>query len=172
MPMTWWYRIFWTEHYGGFPRMFYRCDLWVFLLYSQLLDYEVRKTNVQNLRFSHSKSSIFWDITLYLSPASPWFLACLALWAWRRRGHDPPKRRLSFNELHGRYIPEDGILQKWSCPCVYIIRHNAMMTYGKVELVLELGTRWRWVVKFTPRPLYHKGKCLDYGGMIRMMISK
>jgi hypothetical protein len=25
-------------------------------------------------------------------------------------------------------------------------------------LILELGTRWRWVVSFTPRPLYPQGK--------------
>jgi hypothetical protein len=24
--------------------------------------------------------------------------------------------------------------------------------------ILDLGTRWRWVVSFTPRPLYHQGK--------------
>jgi hypothetical protein len=25
-------------------------------------------------------------------------------------------------------------------------------------LILDLGTRWRWVVSFTPRPLYRQGK--------------
>jgi hypothetical protein len=24
--------------------------------------------------------------------------------------------------------------------------------------ILDLGTRWRWVVSFTPRPLYTQGK--------------
>jgi hypothetical protein len=39
-----------------------------------------------------------------------------------------------------------------------------MKAYGEggVELYLhsffDLGTRWRWVVSFTPRPLYTKGK--------------
>jgi hypothetical protein len=28
--------------------------------------------------------------------------------------------------------------------------------------ILYLGTRWRWVVSFTPRPLYPKGKSLSY----------
>jgi hypothetical protein len=28
--------------------------------------------------------------------------------------------------------------------------------------ILDLGTRWRWVVNFTPRPLYPQGKSLWY----------
>jgi len=27
-----------------------------------------------------------------------------------------------------------------------------------VPRILKLGTRWRWVVSFTPRPLYPQGK--------------
>jgi hypothetical protein len=174
--MTWLYRIFWTECYRRFPPnilMLYRLDLWLFLLCSQLLDSEVRKPKLQNFRVSGLKnSSIFWDITLYLPHASPRYLACLVLRAWRRTRHDPPKRRLTLNEVQGRYIQEDRILQKWSCPCAYTIKHNAMMTYGKVELVLDLGTWWRWVVRFTPLPLYPQGKHLDYGGMILVLIWK
>jgi hypothetical protein len=37
-----------------------------------------------------------------------------------------------------------------------------MKTYwgigGIVPRILDLGTRWRWVVSFTPRPLYPQGK--------------
>jgi hypothetical protein len=37
-----------------------------------------------------------------------------------------------------------------------------MKTYwgsgGIAPRILDLGTRWRWVVSFTPRPLYHQGK--------------
>jgi hypothetical protein len=29
---------------------------------------------------------------------------------------------------------------------------------GIVPRILDLGTRWRWVVSFTPRPLYPHGK--------------
>jgi hypothetical protein len=29
---------------------------------------------------------------------------------------------------------------------------------GIAPRILDLGTRWRWVVSFTSRPLYHKGK--------------
>jgi hypothetical protein len=41
-----------------------------------------------------------------------------------------------------------------------------MKASGGVEVYLhaffELGTRWRWVVNFTPRPLYPQGKSLQY----------
>jgi hypothetical protein len=47
------------------------------------------------------KSSILWDITLCFLLASRWFLAWLLLWSWRRRRHVAPKRRLTFNGLHG-----------------------------------------------------------------------
>jgi hypothetical protein len=28
--------------------------------------------------------------------------------------------------------------------------------------ILDLGTRWRWVVSFTPRPLFHRKKFPRY----------
>jgi hypothetical protein len=65
------------------------------------------------------KNTILWDIT----PCSPlkvkqsfggtyrlhlkfsyWFLVRLILRLWRWRGHVPPKRRLTFNGLHGRTL--------------------------------------------------------------------
>jgi hypothetical protein len=61
---------------------------------------EVRKPVVM-------KNSIFWDIT----PCSPLkvnfhllsrlFLARIILWPWGWERHVPPKRRLTFNGLHG-----------------------------------------------------------------------
>jgi hypothetical protein len=36
-----------------------------------------------------------------------------------------------------------------------------MKTYGRAEYsstVLDVGSRWRLAVSFTPRPLYHQGK--------------
>jgi hypothetical protein len=41
-----------------------------------------------------------------------------------------------------------------------------MKTYwesgGTAPHILNLGTRWRWVVSFTPRPLYPQGKSPQY----------
>jgi hypothetical protein len=41
-----------------------------------------------------------------------------------------------------------------------------MKTYLGVKVQLhsffDLGTRWRWVVSFTPRPLYPQGKSPSY----------
>jgi len=37
---------------------------------------------------------------------------------------------------------------------LYLIKHNSMKTYRGVQVPLEsflnFGTRWRWVVSFTP----------------------
>jgi hypothetical protein len=41
-----------------------------------------------------------------------------------------------------------------------LTKHHAMKTYwgsGSIApRILDLGTRWRWVVSFTTRPLYHR----------------
>jgi len=36
-----------------------------------------------------------------------------------------------------------------------LTKHQAMKTYWRS--ILDLGTRWRWVVSFTPQPLYPQG---------------
>jgi hypothetical protein len=44
-------------------------------------------------------------------------------------------------------------------------KHYAMKAYGGVDInphFLDLGTSWRWVVSFTPRPLYPRGKSPRY----------
>jgi hypothetical protein len=33
---------------------------------------------------------------------------------------------------------------------------------GVAPLILNLGTRWRWMVSFTPQPLYHQRKRTQY----------
>jgi len=46
--------------------------------------------------------------------------------------------------------------------CLFIsTEHHAMKAYwsgGIAPHILDLGFRWRWVVNFTPRPLYPQGK--------------
>jgi hypothetical protein len=46
--------------------------------------------------------------------------------------------------------------------CFFLTKHHAMKAYwdsgGIAPRILNLGTRWRWVVRFTPRPLYPQGK--------------
>jgi hypothetical protein len=43
-----------------------------------------------------------------------------------------------------------------------LTKHHAMKTYwgswGVAPRILDLGTRWRWVVSFTPWPLYLQRK--------------
>jgi hypothetical protein len=47
-----------------------------------------------------------------------------------------------------------------------LTKHHAMKMYwgsGGIALcILDLGTRWRWVVSFTPRSLYSQGKSPRY----------
>jgi hypothetical protein len=49
---------------------------------------------------------------------------------------------------------------KYSCTHV-LTEHHAMNAYwrngGIVPRILDLGTRWRWGVSFTSRPLYPQG---------------
>jgi hypothetical protein len=46
--------------------------------------------------------------------------------------------------------------------CFSITKHHALKAYwasrGIAPRILDLGTRWRWVVSFTPPPLYPQGK--------------
>jgi hypothetical protein len=38
-------------------------------------------------------------------------------------------------------------------------RHEGVLeSEGIAPRILDLGSRWRWVVSFTPRPLYSQGK--------------
>jgi hypothetical protein len=45
---------------------------------------------------------------------------------------------------------------------LFLTQHHAMKAYwgsgGIAPFILDLGTRWRWVVSFTFRSLYHQGK--------------
>jgi hypothetical protein len=45
------------------------------------------------------------------------------------------------------------------CLTNYALRHEDVWGSGCIDpRFLELGTSWSWVVSFTPRPLYHRGK--------------
>jgi hypothetical protein len=59
-------------------------------------------------------------------------------------------------------IPENGIIISISPGKVVPVLHHAMKVYwgsrGTVLRILDLGTRWGWVVSFMPWPLYPQGK--------------
>jgi hypothetical protein len=52
-------------------------------------------------------------------------------------------------------------------------KHHAMKTYwrsgGIAPRILDLGTIWRWVVRFTPRPLYPQGKTTPRYRLVRRL---
>jgi hypothetical protein len=54
----------------------------------------------------------------------------------------------------------------WGKVSVKVTEHHAMNAHwrsgGIAPRILDLGTRWRWVVGFTPRPLHSQGKILCY----------
>jgi hypothetical protein len=51
------------------------------------------------------------------------------------------------------YIDKMSLCFKWAP------RHGGVLGSGGIDLhILDLGTRWRWVVSFAPWPLYSQGK--------------
>jgi hypothetical protein len=49
--------------------------------------------------------------------------------------------------------------------CDHLIPRHAMKTYCELKYsstILDLGTRLKWVVRFTPRPPYPRGKSIRY----------
>jgi hypothetical protein len=90
------------------------------------------------------KSSIFWDIT----PCSPqssafhllsrWFHAGLILLPWRWRWYVPPKRRLTFNGLHG--VISQKILLFFEAVILVIVN---IANSGTCDLFSAIS-RWFW----------------------------
>jgi hypothetical protein len=75
--------------YGGFYLLGYNA---ISLLKVNRRFRTIFRLNVQGWRISHAE--------IYLSPAYKLFLAWLILRLWRWRQYVPPKRRLTYNELH------------------------------------------------------------------------
>jgi hypothetical protein len=69
---------------------------------------------------------------------------------------------VNFQRTTRRYIPEEQTPQ--NCRC-----ENYKWGSGGIDpCFLDLGTKWRWVVSFTPRPLYPLGKSLRYPSQRRL----
>jgi hypothetical protein len=74
--------------------------------------------------------------------------------------------------LFQTFTKRSQIVINWSYPRLYtkvkvklslcLTKHHAMKAYwgsaGIAPRILDLGSRWRWVVNFTPLPLYPQGK--------------
>jgi hypothetical protein len=59
------------------------------------------------------------------------------------------------------WCPKKFNLREWEKSLCFnwAPRHEGVLGSGSTALrILDLGTRWRWVVSFTPRPLYPHGK--------------
>jgi hypothetical protein len=74
----------------------------------------------------------------------------------------PVAQRYTDRAITASYGHEDEHKKGKAVPVRFLTEHNAMKSYwGRgytAPRILDLGTRWRWVVSFTPRPLHPKGK--------------
>jgi hypothetical protein len=61
--------------------------------------------------------------------------------------------RIKVTAMHGKVKVKLSLWFDW------VPRHEGVWGSGGISpTILDLGTRWRWVVSFTPRPLYPQGK--------------
>jgi hypothetical protein len=73
------------------------------------------------------------------------------------------KIRDEIHETHSRtqFVRPQKVKVKLSL-CFFITEQHTMKSYwgsgGTDPRILDLSTRWRWVVSFTPRPLYYQDK--------------
>jgi hypothetical protein len=94
---------------------------------------------------------------LYPQGKSPWYPLD------RRLGG--PQSRSGCGDEEKNSQPPPGIefqLLHISHNSLFLTKYHALKAYwgsgGTVPHVPDLGTRWRWVVSFTTRPLYRQGK--------------
>jgi hypothetical protein len=83
----------------------------------------------------------------------------------------PDVKDLLFHSMSGNR-PNDPIRQDWRIVIIKVklslclTKHHAVKTYWGVQVLLhaflDLGTRLRWVVSFTTRPLNPQGKSPRY----------
>jgi hypothetical protein len=81
-----------------------------------------------------------------------WWILVNMVWTfglYKRRGISWPSDPLS-----------SSLLDPHTLMSLCLTKHHALKTYcgsgGIAPRILDLGTRWRWVVSFTPRPHYLK----------------
>jgi hypothetical protein len=59
-------------------------------------------------------------------------------------------------------ITSDNKNESEDVPALFLTEQQAIKAYwgsgGRAPRILDLGTRWRWVVSLTPQPLYSQGK--------------
>jgi hypothetical protein len=104
-------------------------------------------------------------VFLFLTSHERWYvthpLASVWLTSWR---HTIP---FNFVELSSDVLYSFPSLEgkRWNL-CAFLTEHHTMEEYwgsgGMAERILDLGTKWRWVVSFTPWPLYPQGKSSWY----------
>jgi len=83
-------------------------------------------------------------------------------WWWWWGGSRGFATKILYSFLAPTFLPTN-LFQN---PVLFFNECNAMKAYwrsgGISPHILDLGSTWRWVVSFMPRPLYPKGKNLWY----------
>jgi hypothetical protein len=75
----------------------------------------------------------------------------------------PPYAHVPLSRLHFIICTIHGKGKGTVVPVIWAPCHKGVLGSGDTApRILDLGTRWRWVISFTPRPLYSKVKVSPY----------
>jgi hypothetical protein len=110
--------------------------------------------------FERSKTIRVLDwVTTGTGSAHVWYQPNLVLWVYTE------SCRANLNSAHrlnATTALSDIMVQVELSLCFFKTEYHAMKAYGRsgdiAPRILDLGTKWRWVVSFTSRPLYLHGK--------------
>jgi hypothetical protein len=99
-------------------------------------------------------------LNLFLWISGEAFACIIAVLLWPV--HSTPE--IPRTSLHTKKSLRDS--KRWQISPCALTEHHAIKAYlgsgGMGPCILNLGTRWIWVVSFTPRPLYSQGKSQWY----------
>jgi hypothetical protein len=100
--------------------------------------------------------------SVFVLEESPYYLTCVKqFWHDNMLGWEKGAEE-------SMWAQEEGCYKGWKaklsmCLTNYALRHEGVWGSGCIDPhFLDLGTSWRWVVSFTPRPLYPRGKSPRY----------
>jgi hypothetical protein len=106
--------------------------------------------------YHHVKMSLYFDSEVFYEKEGTWCIRVLSHSFPLRNKILEPKLAMRFSR---RWMKVKVTLS------LRLTKHHAMKTWGsggKAPHILDLDTRWRWVVSFTPRSLYPQEKSPRY----------
>jgi hypothetical protein len=72
--------------------------------------------------------------------------------------------RFCIDNFHSKRRMKNYFWTTWAYKKLYLCfyQEDVLGSGDTVPCILNIGTRWRWVVSFTPRPIYSRGKSSWY----------